>query len=48
MESSHSVGGTITFLALFQQIYTIAMESMVNTAFTAFIFHLHWNYLEQL
>ena len=28
MESSHSVGETITFLALFQHIYTIVIESV--------------------
>ena len=35
MESSHYVGGTITFIALFRQIYTInksAWKESVNTA----------------
>ena len=30
MESSHSVGGTITFITLFQQIYTIVIESILS------------------
>ena len=30
MESLHSVGGAITFIALFQQIYTIVIESILS------------------
>ena len=43
MESSYSVGGTITFLALFQHIYTIAIveNSLLR-------FYLQWNFFDQL
>ena len=34
MESLHSVGGAITFIALFQQIYTIVIESILSRSCT--------------
>ena len=34
MESSHSVGGANAFIALFQQIYTIVIESILSQSCT--------------
>ena len=34
IESLHSVGGAITFIALFQQIYTNVIESILSRSYT--------------